>query len=156
MINHNLTVPQQRKILTTFRLFEEALRNTDRLIVDGDRKCILYSFRTNLSTKKNELIRSKIKETLSYLAIVSKELELKPREYSIERIIKSEMSLCWESLEECRPKRMKGYGEYPLHNKESIESMIDHLTGSINFITALADNEILENDLEIFDEGHTG
>ena len=55
-----------------------------------------------------------------------RKLGLRPIAESFESVVMGEMSISWESLEESRSKRMRGYGELGQQAAEIIDPAIDH------------------------------
>lgn len=121
-----LTPSQERSLRASLLLFEKALRRADRLLSDKDEIGILYYRKSFMDIKSRGLIQKKIANTLVELKVFSEKLGLKPIEESLENTIMSEMSISWESLEESRSKRMRGYGEISPQAVEIIDPAIDH------------------------------
>ncbi|HML39581.1 MAG TPA: hypothetical protein PKD23_02755 [Bellilinea sp.] len=121
-----LTSTQERSLHASLLLFEKALRKVDRLLSDGDEIGILYYRKSYLDKQTRELIHKKIANTLVELEEFTKKLALRPIAESLESTIMGEMSISWESLEESRSKRMRGYGEISPQAVEIIDPAIDH------------------------------
>lgn len=121
-----LTPSQERSLHASLFLFEKALRKVDRLLSDGDEIGILYYRKSYMDIQSRELIQKKIANTLVELENFTEKLGLRPIEESLESTIMSEMSISWESLEESRSKRMRGYGELSPQAVEIIDPAIDH------------------------------
>ncbi|MBA4383321.1 MAG: hypothetical protein C0410_01155 [Anaerolinea sp.] len=121
-----LTPSQERSLHASLLLFEKALRLSDRLLSEGDEIGILYLGKSNLDIQSRELIQKKIANTLVELKDFTEILGLRPIEESLESVIMAEMSISWESLEESRSKRMRGYGALSPQAVEIIDPAIDH------------------------------
>ncbi len=142
-MDENLFNPSQlRRIKVTLLVFEEALRNADRLLLNENDEGILYSVKTSLSAEQRILLRKKIAETLNYINDFSRVLGLEPMQYSVENSIRGEINLSWEGLEECRPKYLKGFGELTPEAAEFIEPAIDHLIKDTFELTGMLDNDL--------------
>ena len=122
-----LTVPQQRAIRASLMLFEKALRNADRLLSETEFTGILYYRRSRIDSKHSRIVRKKISKALDEVAKFVKKLHLTPVEENIEGSIMAEMSISWENLEECRSKRMQGYGDLD----PNTAALIDPIIGSL-------------------------
>ena len=121
-----LTPSQERSLHASLLLFEKALRMVDRLLADRDEIGILYFRKSNLDNQSRERVQKKIAITLVELEDFTEKLGLRPIEESLESTIMGEMSISWESLEESRSKRMRGYGELSPKAIEIIDPAIDH------------------------------
>lgn len=121
-----LTPSQGRSLHASLLLFEKALRMVDRLLSEGDEIGILYYRKSNVDIQSCELIQKQIAITQVELEDFAKILGLRPIEESLESTIMAEMSISWESLEESRSKRMRGYGELSPQAVEIIDPAIDH------------------------------
>jgi hypothetical protein len=122
-----LTIPQKRALQASLLLFEESLRTTDRLLNSRDEIGILYYRKSRLSSQRRQLIQKKVSSALIDLAIFVKKLELEPIRDNLEGMIMGEMSISWENLEECRSKRLRGYGKLDPIAVEVIDPAIDQL-----------------------------
>lgn len=121
-----LTPSQERSLQTSLLLFEKSLRRAVRLLSDEDEIGILYHRKSYMDIQSRDLIQKKIANTLVELKNFTEKLGLSPIEESLESTIMAEMSISWESLEESRSKRMRGYGELSPQAVEIIDPAIDH------------------------------
>lgn len=121
-----LTPAQERSLRTSLFLFEKALRSVDQLLLEGEEIGILLIRKSHLDNSLRFALRKKIADTLIELRQFVLDLGLKPFEESIERTIIAEMSTCWESLEESRSKRMRGYGDLDPRAAKMIDPNINH------------------------------
>lgn len=144
-----LTIPQQRIIRSSLLLFEKTLRMSDRMLKEGDEVGILYHRKISLSPQRRELIQNSIAQALSDLAEFSEALGLKPSEENTQRIIMGNLNLCWESLEECRSSRLKGYGDVNPQATDLIEPMIDRLTHLALELSSLVSEGLDQNHQEV-------
>lgn len=124
-----LTLPQKRALTSSLRIFESALRKADRLLGDADEKGIFVSRGSRIDIQQKRRIQEKITETLKDLAEFSRTLKLESDEVEdFGSVIRAEMSISWESLEESRSKRLKGYGEINPSTAKLIDSAITHFS----------------------------
>jgi len=121
-----LTPSQERSLQASLLLFEKSLRRAVRLLSDEDEIGILYYRKSYMDIQSRELIQKKIANTLVELENFTEKLGLRPIEESLESTIMAEMSISWESLEESRSKRMRGYGKLSPQAVEIIDPAIDH------------------------------
>lgn len=145
MDDHLLTQSHERSIHASLLMFEKALRKADRLLSDEDEIGILYCQKSYLDIQSRELIQKKIADTLVELENLAKKLGLRPIEESLENTIMSEMSISWESLEESRSKRMRGYGHLNPHAVEIIDPAIDHFASIALGLSSIFSSEQSNN-----------
>jgi hypothetical protein len=123
-----LTVPQKRAIYATLRLFEKALLTADDLLADGEVVGSLYVLKSSLSREQSQMIRARIRKALQDTAAFADTLNFGPSEDSVEQTIMGDMSICWENLEECRSRQLRGYGEMDQKTGELIDRSIENLS----------------------------
>jgi len=121
-----LTPSQIRALHSSLLIFEKALRNANRLLLEGEESGVFYYRKSKISSQTRDSIQRIIQSTLIELEEFAKMIGLKPLAESLESNIMGEMSISWESLEESRSKRMKGYGELDPRVKEVIDPAINH------------------------------
>jgi len=122
----HLTTSQKRSIQASLLTFERTLRNADRILSNGDENGIFYKRKMQLDQHNRQLIREKISQLLLDLADCRREFEMEAWDEYSERIIMFEMSASWESLEESRSKRLRGYGELDTPTAKKVDKAIDH------------------------------
>lgn len=120
-----LTLPQERALTSSLKIFEAALRKTNRLLDDGDEKGVFVTRSSSINAQQRRKIQEMISKTLQDLEKFATELDLQSTEENVEGMIMAEMSICWESLEESRLERLKGYGEI---NPQAIKMIDDAIT----------------------------
>ncbi|HMN15536.1 MAG TPA: hypothetical protein PKD55_24735 [Bellilinea sp.] len=121
-----LTESQKRSLTSSLYLFEKALRKAAQLLLEEDVDGIFFSRKSRLSPTKRQYIQKKIFQTLKELANFANQLGLNSTEESVENEIMADMSISWENLEECRSKRLKGYGELDPLVAQLVDPAIDH------------------------------
>ncbi len=119
-----LTEPQKRSLTSSLFLFEKALRRADQLLSEEDETGIFYSRKSQLNPKKRQFIQQRISQTLNELAHFAKKMGLRSIEESVESEIMADMSISWENIEECRSKRLQGYGILNPRAVQIIDPMI--------------------------------
>jgi hypothetical protein len=143
-----LTPSQERSLYASLITFEKALRLVDRLLSDGDEIGILYYRKSYLDIQARERIRNKIAVTLVELKGFTEKLGLLPTEKNLESIIMTEMSISWESLEESRSKRLRGYGNISPQAMEIIDPAIDHFARIALELSSISTHKTSEDKTE--------
>ncbi len=141
-----LTRPQKRALTSSLSIFESALRKTHRLLNDSDEKSIFIKRSSNINIQQQRKIKEKIAQTLKELAEFSDMLGLESDEENLEGLIRAEMSISWESLEESRSKRLKGYGEINPQAAALIDNAITHFAQAALLISQLITSEPANQD----------
>jgi hypothetical protein len=133
----NLNTAQKRHLHVTLYSFEKALRESDRLLEEGNARGILFIRELNLSESQRQLARKKIAHTLGALEAFVQQLGLEPKVEDPSRVIMAEMSVCWTHLEDCRPKGLRNYGELTAEDADQIDPIITKLASMAIELTRL-------------------
>ena len=126
MLFRSLTESQKRSLTISLFLFEKALRKSTQLLSEENETGIFYSRKSSLSSEKRLIIQKKISQTLNELALFAKKMEFSTTEENIESEIMADMSISWENLEECRSKRLRGYGNLDPRAVQIIDPAINY------------------------------
>ena len=122
----NLNVSQKRYIRASLLSFERALHWIRRSLTIED-EGILFHREIDLNKKDSEIILDRVNDAITLINKYAKKINLESIEENIEREIVAEMNIAWENLEECRSKRVKGYGDLSSNAAELIDRAIDEL-----------------------------
>lgn len=121
-----LNVSQERFIRSTFLAFENSLRRIRSLITINDQGILFH--RTNLLNRKDVgEILNRIDIALEMIKRYADLFHFEPFDEDIAHEIVAEMSISWQTLEECRPERIAGYGDLPKKSADLIDGVIDDL-----------------------------
>ena len=123
-----LNTAQRRSLHASLKHFEKSLRFALYLIDAGEENGIFYHRSIHISPLRRELLRQKILKTLDELTEISETLGFDVTDENVEKIIQSEMNISWEGIEECRTKRLKGYGKLNPKAAAIIDPMIHRLS----------------------------
>lgn len=121
-----LNESQKRSLTSSLFRFEKALRKATRLLSEEDEDGIFYSRKSNLSLEKRLFIQERISRILKDLADFANKMGLNSTEESVESEIMAEMSISWENIEECRSKRLQGYGKLNPNAVKMIDPAINY------------------------------
>jgi len=122
----SLNPNQFRSVTITLRLLEERLADIERVIAQ-DEQGILYQrvaqFTPQQRAQMNEIIRA-MREQIRRAA---EEFQLPGEEQNAARYIVGTLSLSWESLEEIRSRKLKGYGAVDPALRDTLDPILKQL-----------------------------
>ena len=143
-----LTESQKRSLTISFFLFEKALRKAAKLLSEENEVGIFYSRKSQLSSEKRLIVQKKISQTLLDLSLFAKKMGLSTTEENVENEIMADMSISWESIEECRSKRLRGYGNLDPRAVEIIDPAITYFAHTALELSGLVANNSQDNAIE--------
>ncbi len=146
--DYYLTESQKRSLTISLFLFEKALRKAARLLSEENEVGIFYSQKTQLSTEKRSIIQKTISQTLEELGVFAKKLGLITFEENVESEIMADMSISWESIEECRSKRLRGYGNLDPRTVQLLDPAITHFANIALALSGLVANKSQDDNTE--------
>ncbi|RJQ17906.1 hypothetical protein C4573_00975 [Candidatus Woesearchaeota archaeon] len=140
----NLNVSQKRYIRASLLSFERALRWIYQLLT-SEEEGILFHRDVRLDAEDRKQILCKIDKAFTIIKETARRFNLEVFEENIEREILAEMSISWENLEECRSKRVKGYGDLSSNAAELIDKTITELVEINLDLLETAEKDIKRN-----------
>ncbi len=99
----------QRRLEATVQLLEESIARCRRWLT-GAGEGILRVVHTSIDPAERERLLREVDLFHAALHRFAAEFELEPRPMNLAQLLNAEFSTAWVMLENCRPKRMKGYG----------------------------------------------
>lgn len=99
----------RRRLEATVQLLEESLARCRRWL-DGTGEGIVRVVRSTIGEEERERLVREMDRLHTALHGFAEEFELESRAVDVEQLLNAEFSSAWVMLENCRPKRMKGYG----------------------------------------------
>jgi hypothetical protein len=99
----------ERRLEATVQLLEESIARCRRWLTGTD-EGILRVVRASLEPAERERLLREIDLFHAELHRFAAQFELEPRAINLAQLLNAEFSTAWVMLENCRPKRMKGYG----------------------------------------------
>ncbi len=100
----------RRRLEATVSLIEDALNRVERLLNKAGRSGIVRTVEDHLSHEQRTSLLRQVDLFRSELEAFAAHFALERHPLNIQQICNAEMSTAWVMLEDCRPKRMKGYG----------------------------------------------
>ena len=99
----------QRRLEATVQLLEESIARSRRWLAGMDAG-IVRVVRGSLPDRSRERLLREVDLFHAALHEFASKFELEPRAVALAQLLTAEVSTAWVMLENCRPKRMKGYG----------------------------------------------
>lgn len=99
----------QRRLEATVQLLEESVARCRRWL-GGTDEGILRVVHTSLDPAERERLLGELDRFHAALHRFAAQFQLEPRAMNLAQLLNAEFSTAWVMLENCRPKRMKGYG----------------------------------------------
>lgn len=99
----------QRRLEATVQLLEESIARCRRWLT-GTGEGILRVVQTSIDPAERERLLRELDHLHGALHRFAAQFELEPRPTNLAQLLNAEFSTAWVMLENCRPKRMKGYG----------------------------------------------
>jgi hypothetical protein len=99
----------RRRLEATVQLLEESIARCRRWL-NGTGEGIVRVVRSSIDESERERLLREIDLFHAELHRFAAHFELEPRAIDLAQLLNAEISTAWVMLENCRPKRMKGYG----------------------------------------------
>jgi hypothetical protein len=99
----------RRRLEATVQLLEESIARCRRWL-GGTGEGIVRVVRSSIGDAERERLLREIDLFHAELHKFAARFELEPRAVDLTQLLNAEISTAWVMLENCRPKRMKGYG----------------------------------------------
>ncbi len=100
----------QRRLEATVSLVESGLDRIERLLAGGSPSEVARTEEDTLAPEERSALLESLRRLRDQLQSFAKLFSLERRSVDIRQIMNAELSSAWVMLENCRPKRMKGYG----------------------------------------------
>lgn len=126
--NLNLNESQKRYLTSSFVTIEKLLRHILNLLQNEPQPGIFYQPVNDVPDETSVYIQKQVLELLNRLHTLKVQFNLQAVEEKNSRILASELSLCWASLLDTRPKILSGYGPLTENTANKLEMEINALT----------------------------
>jgi hypothetical protein len=100
----------QRRLEATVGLIENGLDRMERLLAEDGQGGIVRAVEDTLSPQERSSLLDDFRRLRNELHNVAKLFALQRHPIGIRQVLNAELSSAWVMLENCRPKRMKGFG----------------------------------------------
>ncbi|HUL15330.1 MAG TPA: hypothetical protein VLV88_04990 [Terriglobales bacterium] len=121
-----------RSLESTLILADESVLRIRRLLRDAGQRGIIRQITNSLSEVKRDELESNAEELHRMFTKFAEDFSLEPHPLDLRRVLDAELSSLWVDLQDCRPDRMKGYGQpFSPEAQKRLESTIEDLLAQI-------------------------
>lgn len=104
----------------------------EALLIPGERVSITKKVENRLGPEESARMLVGIRELRRLLPSFMERFDLRRRRVDVRRVLSAELSTAWVMLEDCRPKRMKGYGvKFDDHTREELDESVDQFLAEL-------------------------
>lgn len=128
----NLHEFHARRLESTVSLAEAAIDRTEQLLRAGVQKGVVRKVSDSLSTEVRAELLARLSELRQSLEALAADFALAPHGLDIRQILDAELSTLWVMFENCRPARMKGYGQaFDPQARVALEAHVEKLLSAV-------------------------
>ena len=128
----------ERRLGATVKLIEQSLDRIEHLLRSRRRAGTVDAVDDTLSPESHHELLGKVGQLRERLADFAAQFGLQPHTMDIRQILNAELSTAWVMLENCRPKRMKGYGvPFSEDVRQAIEASVEELLAQVRELQKL-------------------
>jgi hypothetical protein len=129
-----------RSVEATLSRADEAIHRMERLLTKGGQEGVVSKIEDTLSPELREVLLSQLRTLQVMLARMANSFSLDPHPLDIRRVLDAEISTLWVLFEDCRPARMKGYGqEFAPEARAALEETVEGLVAHVLTMRARLD-----------------
>ena len=128
----------QRRLESTVQLVEASLARIESAVREPESPGIVHAVENTLSVAQRQRILEEVRRFRAVLLEFSGAFELEKHSLDVRQILAAELSSLWVMLENCRPKRMKGYGvSFQPETRQLIEGKLEGLLERVAALRAV-------------------
>jgi hypothetical protein len=121
-----------RSLEATLSQADESIHRMEQLLAEGGQDGVVRKIENTLSAESREILLVTVRSLRTLLTSMAQTFSLQPRPLDLRRVLAAEVSHLWVLFENCRPERMKGYGqEFAKDARETLEKNVDALLAEI-------------------------
>ena len=118
----------RRRLEATVQMIEASLDRMERLLTPTRSSAIVRVVDNSLSSEQAALLLDAMRRLRAGLARFAAAFDLHAHRLEVRQILNAELSTAWSMLEDCRPRRLKGYGvELPAEVRRGLEQAVEEL-----------------------------
>jgi len=122
----------QRRLEVTVSLVENGLDRMERLLSEGPPGGSVRTVEDTLSPEERSSLLVDFGHLRSQLRRLAEQYSLQRHAVDIHQVLNAELSSAWVMIENCRPKRMKGYGvEFDPVVRATLEDNVEQLLARV-------------------------
>jgi hypothetical protein len=121
-----------RSLEATLCRADESIHRMERLLLEGGQNGVVRKVENTLSKESREALLARVGSLRALLASMAETFSLQPHPLDLRRVLHAEISHLWVLFENCRPERMKGYGqEFAKGAREALVENVETLLAEI-------------------------
>lgn len=129
-----------RSLEATLSRADEAIDRMERLLTNAGQNGAIRKIEDTLSREGREHLLRQLRSLKALLSDLAKSLCLQAHPLDMRRVLDAEISTLWVLFENCRPTRMKGYGqEFAADARPTLEASLDKLLEQIRMMRTQLD-----------------
>jgi hypothetical protein len=127
-----------RRVITSGMLIVDAaaVRMLD-LLEDRNSPAAMKTVEGSVTESEREHVKASLLQLQALIASFVRKYDLQPSKKNLRRILASDVSQIWVTLEDCRPSRIRGYGAMPISSAEPLDADLRELLLVANRLRAL-------------------
>jgi hypothetical protein len=121
-----------RSLASTLNLADASVQRMERLLADSGEEGLIRFIQNTLSPDECSTMLREVRSLRDMLTIMAETFSLQRSSFDIRRVLDAELSTLWVLFEDCRPARMKGYGQdFSPEDGTRLEETANKLTGHV-------------------------
>ena len=127
-----------RSLSSALGLADSSVQRMERLLTEGGQPGVVRPVEDTLSAEKRRELLEAVETLKRQVNEAAARFDLEKHPLDIHRVLQGEISSLWVIFEDCRPDRMKGYGQiFDPDVKAALEDTVNELTSQTLKIRAL-------------------
>ena len=126
-MNDELSDNHRRVIASGMSIVDAAAVRMLDLLADRNSPAAMKTVEGSVTESERERIRAVLLQLQTLIASFVRKRDLQPSKKNLRRILASDVSQTWVTLEDSRPARIKGYGAMPVSTAESLEADLQEM-----------------------------
>jgi hypothetical protein len=122
-----------RSLASTLTLADASVRRMERLLTNGGEEGLIRFIQNTLSPEESAAVLRDVHSMREMLTAMAATFSLQRNALDLRRVLDAELSTLWVLFEDCRPSRMKGYGQdlFP-EDASRLEETVERLTTHVS------------------------
>jgi hypothetical protein len=121
-----------RSLEATLSRADEAIHRMERLLANAGQEGAVRKIENTLSAESRKALLEQLHTLQGMLTAIAESFSLQPHPLDIRRVLDAEISTLWVQFEDCRPVRMKGYGQkFPAEASTQLEETVEKLLAHV-------------------------
>lgn len=121
-----------RSLASTLTLADASVRRMETLLTEGGEKGLIRIIQNSLSPGERAALLHDVHSLGDMLASLAQSFSLPRNSLDLRRVLDAELSTLWVLFEDCRPTRMKGYGQdFSPEDGDRLEEFANQLTAQV-------------------------